>query len=136
MSAISQVLNKLKPYDSSLNEDMSMYDHLPYQRDIDLCNEHTIALYSGNILKYYYCSIKEPCQLDHRDDLALAKIRQHEQEQALLEQVETKALPRQEKAMESIDLNDDEGTLTDEQIDNLLNQKGSFAELTDEDLMV
>lgn len=52
-------LSQLKLYDSSMDYDMSMYDKLPYDRDLALCNADAIALESGNVLKYYRCAIKQ-----------------------------------------------------------------------------
>ena len=45
-----------EPYDTSLEDNMSMYDKLKYKRDADLCNASTLALNSGNLVKYYRCS--------------------------------------------------------------------------------
>ena len=45
-----------EPYDSSLEDNMSMYDKLKYKRDADLCNASALALNSGNLVKYYRCS--------------------------------------------------------------------------------
>ena len=57
-----------------MGDDMSMYDNLPYQRDSDKCNAGALALYSGNILKYYQCSLGEVLEITDMDKLAVTKI--------------------------------------------------------------
>jgi len=47
------------PYDRALEEKISMYDKMPYNRDISLLNYDTLQLISGNIIKYYRCKLKE-----------------------------------------------------------------------------
>ncbi len=41
------------PFDHTLSENFSMYQSLPYTRDITLITEHSIRLESGNVYKYY-----------------------------------------------------------------------------------
>lgn len=63
-----------KPYDTSLEDNISMYDKLPYKRDEDLCNVSTLGLVSGNLVKFYRCSgSEEEKAIDNRDD-AFSKI--------------------------------------------------------------
>lgn len=55
-------LRRLKdkgPYDYTLEEKISMYDLMPYNRDNTLCNGDTLGLISGNIIKYYRCKLVE-----------------------------------------------------------------------------
>jgi len=47
------------PYDRALEEKISMYDMMPYNRDISLLNYDTLELISGNIIKYYRCKLNE-----------------------------------------------------------------------------
>jgi hypothetical protein len=55
MSDLSTITPKrLRPYDSTLEDNLSMYDRLPYCRDSDLCNKEALALISGNVIKYYH----------------------------------------------------------------------------------
>lgn len=49
----------LRPYDKSLEDNLAMYDNMPYLRDATLCNEETIALISGNIVKGYRCNMRD-----------------------------------------------------------------------------
>ncbi|BCJ95619.1 hypothetical protein acsn021_31880 [Anaerocolumna cellulosilytica] len=47
------------PYDTSLDNNISMYDKLPYQQDVSLYTPGTLFLTSGNVIKYYRCKVKE-----------------------------------------------------------------------------
>jgi hypothetical protein len=52
----SEELRQLKdkgPYDDALELNMSMYDKIPYIRDISLCSQENLILHSGNVIKYY-----------------------------------------------------------------------------------
>ena len=51
---------KLKPFDNTLMDDLSMYDKMPYTSNYDLCNSNTVGLESGNLLKSYRVNEKEP----------------------------------------------------------------------------
>ena len=68
---------KLRPFDSSMIEDTSMYDHLPYQRDADICNIGSVALCSGNLLKHYRCAFGDTLELTDMDKLAVEKIQEY-----------------------------------------------------------
>lgn len=79
---------KLRPFDSSLVEDTSMYDKLPYKRDPYRCNAEAISLVSGNILKYYQCKPGNTYELTDMDNLASEKIRDYQKREAeRLEQI-------------------------------------------------
>ncbi len=72
-----------RPYDTSLENNSSMYDKLPYQRNTDLCNASTIQLNSGNLLKYYRCyGGEEAREINTKDDsfssIVSKHIQQHE----------------------------------------------------------
>lgn len=72
-----------QPYDATLEENMSMYDKLPYKRNIDMCNASTLALESGNLVKYYRCSqAEEPVEIHNQDEhfsnIVQAHIKAHE----------------------------------------------------------
>lgn len=58
-----------RPYDTTLEENISMYDKLPYKRNEDLCNVSTLALNSGNLVKYYRCNgAPETMEIDTQDE--------------------------------------------------------------------
>lgn len=66
-----------QPYDSTLEENMSMYDKLPYKRNADMCNASTLALVSGNLIKFYRCNYHEPREIDTQDDHFNAIVSNH-----------------------------------------------------------
>lgn len=100
-----------QPYDTTLEENISLYDRLPYKRNEDLCNASTLALESGNLIKYYRCTQIEPVEIETQDEhfsaIANAHIQAYEKNLLLLHQkfpsiygtleentdVETPALP-------------------------------------------
>ena len=46
-----------------------MYDKLPYKSNEDLCNVSTLALNSGNLVKYYRCNgAPEALEIDTQDE--------------------------------------------------------------------
>lgn len=56
----------LKPYDDSMWDHWSMYDNVPYVRDMDLRAVNSLTKVSGNIIKSYRCMIKEdPYKVKH-----------------------------------------------------------------------
>ena len=57
---------KKQHYDSSLEEHLTMYDHLPYVRDYDMCNG--VLMSSGNIIKFFRCAETEPFTVSNRDN--------------------------------------------------------------------
>ena len=77
-----------RPYDASLENNLSMYDKLPYKRDIDLCNASSIAMESGNLIKYYRCAKAEDVEIKNQDaqfsKIALKHIEEYEKESANL----------------------------------------------------
>lgn len=75
MSTVSPSLaGHLRPYDAAGEYNLTMYDHLPYDRDLSLCNSDAIMMESGNIIKYYRCAMKEPYTIDHTNkEMGLAK---------------------------------------------------------------
>lgn len=63
-----------KPYDTSLEDNISMYDKLPYKRDEDLCNVSTLGLVSGNLVKFYRCGDSQEEKAIDNQDSAFSKI--------------------------------------------------------------
>lgn len=70
-----------QPYDATLEENTSMYDKLPYKRNEDMCNASTLALVSGNLVKFYRCTYDEPTEIDTQDDKFNSIVSQHIREQ-------------------------------------------------------
>lgn len=111
---------KLRPFDLSMIEDTSMYDHLPYKRDSERCNIGSVALYSGNIVKYYRCAFGDTLELSDMDDLAIEKIQEYIKR-------EQDRLSPQDEEIDVVDSYDNEygdvNELSDEQIAGLLDDK-------------
>lgn len=103
---------KLRPFDSSVNEDFSMYDNLPYQKDLDLCGPDKIALESGNIIKFFRCNMKDTYQFTGIDDLYYEKLKLHQEKQPEME-TEKNAL---EKLADSLLPEDTVETVEDPQL--------------------
>ena len=77
-----------KKYDGTLDYGIEMYDNLPYQRNSDVCNGSTVALYSGHIIKYYLCNNEEEAYpINNRDD-EIQSILRHACEEAENRQTE------------------------------------------------
>ena len=77
-----------KKYDGTLDYGIEMYDNLPYQRNSDVCNGSTVALYSGHIIKYYLCNNEEEAYpINNRDD-EIQSILRHACEEAEKRQTE------------------------------------------------
>ncbi|MFW5672898.1 MAG: hypothetical protein ACOCM8_11560, partial [Acetivibrio ethanolgignens] len=85
---------KLRPFDSSVNGDFSMYDKLPYKKDIDLCGPDKIAMESGNVIKFFRYTLKDTYQLTGMDDLFYEKLEKHQKEQETAQSTEKNALER------------------------------------------
>lgn len=66
--AVSKFPVTKQPYDATLEENMSMYDKLPYKRNEDVCNASTLALESGNLIKYYRCTQTDPIEIETQDE--------------------------------------------------------------------
>ena len=110
-----------KKYDGTLDYGIEMYDNLPYQRNSDVCNGSTVALYSGHIIKYYLCNNEEEAYpINNRDDEIQAILR-HAREEAEKRQTEdTKP-----------EVIGDPSEITDEQIQALTTDQPSDKEDSD-----
>lgn len=77
-----------KKYDGTLDYGIEMYDNLPYQRNSDVCNGSTVALYSGHIIKYYLCNNEEEAYPINNKDDEIQSILRHACEEAEKRQTE------------------------------------------------
>lgn len=77
-----------KKYDGTLDYGIEMYDNLPYQRNSDVCNGSTVALYSGHIIKYYLCNNEEEAYPINNKDDEIQSILRHAREEAEKRQTE------------------------------------------------
>ena len=94
---------------------IEMYDNLPYQRNSDVCNGSTVALYSGHIIKYYLCNNEEDAYpINNRDD----------EIQAILLHAREEAEKRQTEDTEP-EVIGDPSEITDEQIQALTTDQSS-----------
>ncbi len=110
-----------KKYDGSLDYGIEMYDNLPYKRNSDVCNEGSVALYSGHIIKYYLCNNEEEAYLiDNKDD----------EIQSILRRAREDAEKRQTDDTEP-EVIGDPAELTDEQLQALTTDQPSDNEDTD-----
>lgn len=67
-----------KPYDTTLEDNISMYDKLPYKRNEDLCNISTLGLNSGNLVKFYRCNGSEEAkEIANQDELFSQIVSEH-----------------------------------------------------------
>lgn len=104
-----------KKYDGTLDYGIEMYDNLPYQRNSDVCNGSTVALYSGHIIKYYLCNNEEDAYpINNRDD----------EIQAILLHAREEAEKRQTEDAEP-EVIGDPSEITDEQIQALTTDQSS-----------
>lgn len=72
-----------RPYEAVLEDNLSMYDRLPYRRDAELCNKSTLALVSGNLIKYYRCASQEMLQVNNQDENFAAILAFHKKEEEI-----------------------------------------------------
>ena len=78
-------LQKALQYDSSMEYTIKMYDELPYQRNINLCNEEQIKLISGNVCKFYTYNHEAIQEIPNHDDIIQAQLWQLEEDVKLLQ---------------------------------------------------
>lgn len=71
-----------QPYDFSLEDNLSMYDKLPYQRNYDRCNGSMVTLVSGNMIKFFRCTSTEPVQIQTQDENFSSILSAHAQQEA------------------------------------------------------
>lgn len=118
MSQANRVAGISQKYDGTLDYGIVMYDNLPYQRNADVCNSSTVALYSGHIIKYYLCiNHEEGLPINNRDD-EIQDILRHIWEE------EEKRRAQQETKDEVLDIPTND--LTDEQLHALTTDRGEM----------
>lgn len=87
----------LRPFSNLQDPTNTIYDHLPYKKDINLIKESDVRLVSGNVLKYLQLIIEDPVIIDTNElseirideELNLYKLEtaRHEQEALLMDDV-------------------------------------------------
>lgn len=83
MNQSAPIKHKLRPFENSTAETITMYDHFPYGRDINLCTKEMITLVTGNVIKYFQCRTGEVLPLEGMDELFLLKFREYQQREQL-----------------------------------------------------
>ena len=65
---------KMAAYDYSYSYRCDLYDNLPYIRTYERCNENTVCMFSGNVIKAQNINIQDAIIVDNRDNEFLAMI--------------------------------------------------------------
>lgn len=60
----SNTVRTLRPFSNLQDPTNTIYDHLPYKKDINLIKESDIKLVSGNVVKYVQLVVEEPVIID------------------------------------------------------------------------
>ena len=63
----------LRPFSNLQDPTNTIYDHLPYTKDINLIKESDVRLVSGNVVKYLQLVIEDPVIID-TNELSAIKI--------------------------------------------------------------
>lgn len=114
MNQTNRVAGISQKYDGTLDYGITMYDELPYQRNADVCNSSTVALYSGHIIKYYLCNNKqEEFLINNRDDDI----------EHILQKISEQEALRRMSAAETVSSEIPSDEITQEQIQTLLEDK-------------
>ena len=88
----------LRPFSNLQDPTNTIYDHLPYKKDINLIKESDVRLVSGNVIKYLQLVIDEPTlidtnelseiKIDEQYNLYKLEMARKEQESLLIDDVE------------------------------------------------
>lgn len=88
----------LRPFSNLQDPTNTIYDHLPYKKDINLIKESDVRLVSGNVIKYLQLVIDEPTlidtnelseiKIDEQHNLYKLEMARKEQESLLIDDVE------------------------------------------------
>ena len=60
----SNSVRTLRPFSNLQDPTNTIYDHLPYKKDINLIKESDVRLVSGNVVKYVQLVVEEPVIID------------------------------------------------------------------------
>lgn len=61
-------------YDYSYSYRCDLYDKLPYIRTYERCNENTVCMFSGNVIKSYNIDMQDAFVVDNHDREFLARL--------------------------------------------------------------
>lgn len=87
----------LRPFSNLQDPTNTIYDHLPYKKDINLIKESDVRLVSGNVVKYLQLIIEDPViidtnelseiRIDEENNLYRLEMARREQEALLMDDV-------------------------------------------------
>ena len=103
----------LRPFSDLRDPTNTIYDHLPYKKDINLIKESDIRLVSGNVVKYIQLVIEEPIIIDTNEQ---AEIRIDEEHNLYKLEIAR----REQDALLMDDVNEDEIVAADSEPENEL----------------
>ena len=88
----------LRPFSNLQDPTNTIYDHLPYTKDINLIKESDVRLVSGNVVKYLQLVIEDPViidtnelseiRIDEEHNLYKLEMARREQEAQLMDDVD------------------------------------------------
>ena len=88
----------LRPFSNLQDPTNTIYDHLPYTKDINLIKESDVRLVSGNVVKYLQLVIEDPViidtnelseiKIDKEHNLYKLEMARREQEAQLMDDVD------------------------------------------------
>lgn len=96
------------PYENTSYEDYSMYDNTRYVRDYNHIPPETIAMESGNVVRYYRCAAAEPVKVGGEGCVPP----QHPQHTISIEKPSPKKLPSPDTA-DTAELTDNDDAAPD-----------------------
>ena len=88
----------LRPFSNLQDPTNTIYDHLPYKKDINLIKESDVRLVSGNVVKYLQLIIEDPVIIDSNE---LSEIRIDEEH--TLYKLEMARREKESKLMDDVD---------------------------------
>ena len=88
----------LRPFSNLQDPTNTIYDHLPYKKDINLIKESDVRLVSGNVVKYLQLVIEDPVIIDTNE---LSEIRIDEEH--TLYKLEMARREKESKLMDDVD---------------------------------
>jgi hypothetical protein len=90
-------MRSLRPFSDLKDPTNTIYDHLPYRKDINLIKDSDIRMVSGNVVKYTQLVVEETKIIDTNElaeviidevsSLYLANISNHEEDDTLMDDV-------------------------------------------------
>lgn len=107
----SNFIRTLRPFSNLADPTDTIYDHLPYKKDINLVKESDVRLVSGNVVKYIQLVDEEPVIID-TNELAESLI----EDEIHLYKLEKARLEREKQLLD--DVKESEALVIDEDFTN------------------